>query len=72
MASHPFYHNCEARNTLLHEDNSAVVATLTKLNSRSLAMMTELRHRLWYLLDNNDICIRPRYIYLAAITWAIR
>jgi hypothetical protein len=32
-------------------------------------MMTELR-RLWYLLDTNDINIRPRYIYLAANIWA--
>jgi hypothetical protein len=32
-------------------------------------MMTEL-HRLWYLLDTNDINIRPRYIRLAANIWA--
>jgi hypothetical protein len=38
-----------------------VVATLTKQTTRSPVMMTELR-RLWYLLDTNDIHIRPRYI----------
>jgi hypothetical protein len=32
-------------------------------------MMTELR-RLWYLLDTNDIHIRPRYIRSAANVWA--
>jgi hypothetical protein len=32
-------------------------------------MMAELR-RLWYLLDSNDINIRPRYIRSAANTWA--
>jgi hypothetical protein len=46
-----------------------VVAALTKLTSRSPAMMAELR-RLWYLLDSNDINIRPRYIRSAANIWA--
>jgi hypothetical protein len=32
-------------------------------------MMTELR-RLWYLLDTNDIHIRPRYIRSPANVWA--
>jgi hypothetical protein len=32
-------------------------------------MTTELR-RLWYLLDTNDIHIRPRYIRSAANVWA--
>jgi hypothetical protein len=32
-------------------------------------MMTELR-RLWYVLDSNNIHIRPRYIRYAANTWA--
>jgi hypothetical protein len=32
-------------------------------------MMTELR-RMWYLLDTNNIHIRPRYIRSAANTWA--
>jgi hypothetical protein len=50
---------------LAHEDNTGVVATLTKLTTRSPVMMAELR-RLWYLLDVNDIRIRPRYIRLAA------
>jgi hypothetical protein len=49
------------RYVLLHEDNTAVDTTLTKLTTRSPVMMTELR-RLWYLLDTNDVNIRPRYI----------
>jgi hypothetical protein len=32
-------------------------------------MMTELR-RLWYLLDTNDIHIRPRFTRSAANIWA--
>jgi hypothetical protein len=48
-----------------HEDNTAVVSTLTKLTTRSSVMMTELR-RLWYPLDTNDLHIRPRYIRSAA------
>jgi hypothetical protein len=32
-------------------------------------MMVQLR-RLWYLLDTNDIRIRPRYIRSAANIWA--
>jgi hypothetical protein len=46
-----------------------VVAALIKLTSRSPVMMTELR-RLWYLLDTNDIHIRPRYIRSVANVWA--
>jgi hypothetical protein len=57
------------RQVLLHDDNTAVVAALTKLTSRSPVMMTELR-RLWFLLDTNDIHIRPRYIRSAANVWA--
>jgi hypothetical protein len=47
------------RNVLLHEDNShntAVVATLSKLTTRSPVIVTELR-RLWHLLGVNDINI---------------
>jgi hypothetical protein len=46
-----------------------VVAALTKLTPRSPVMMTELR-RLWFLLDTNDIHIRPSYIRSAANVWA--
>jgi hypothetical protein len=46
-----------------------VVAALTKLTSRSPVIMTEL-WQLWYLLDTNDIHIRPRYIRSAANVWA--
>jgi hypothetical protein len=45
-----FLPQLKGRQVLLHEDNTAVVATPTKLTSRSPVMMTELR-RLWYLLD---------------------
>jgi hypothetical protein len=34
---------------------------LTKLNTRSQFIMSELR-KLWYLQDSNDINVRPRYI----------
>jgi hypothetical protein len=50
-------------------NNTAVVAALTKLTTRSAVVMTEMR-RLWYLLDTNDIHIRPPYIHLAANIWA--
>jgi hypothetical protein len=53
------------RDALLHEDNTAVVATLTKLTTRSPVMMTEPR-RLWHMLDVDHICIRARYIRTAA------
>jgi hypothetical protein len=64
-----FLPQLKGRQVLLHEDNTAVVAALTKLTSRSPVMMTELRH-LWYLLDHNDIHVRPRYIRSAANVWA--
>jgi hypothetical protein len=64
-----FLPHFKGRQVLLHEDNTAVVAALTKLTSRSPVMMTELR-RLWFLLDTNDIHIRPRYIRSAANVWA--
>jgi hypothetical protein len=60
-----FLPQLRGRNVPLHEDNTAIVATLTKLATRSPVMMTEVR-RMWYLLDANDIHIRPRYIRLAA------
>ena len=59
------------RNILLHEDNQAVVAILTHTTTRSPDMMRELR-KLWLLLDENDITIRPRYIRSAANIWADR
>ena len=59
------------RQVLLHEDNQAVVSVLTHLTSRSPAMMAELR-KLWFLLDTNDIHLRPRYIRSAANIWADR
>jgi hypothetical protein len=46
-----------------------VVAALTKLTSRSLVMMSELR-QLWYPLDSNDIHVRPRYIRSTTNIWA--
>ena len=59
------------RQVLLHEDNQAVVSVLTHLTSRSPAMMAELR-KLWFLLDTNNIHLRPRYIRSAANIWADR
>jgi hypothetical protein len=54
-----FLPQLKSQQVLLHKDNTSIVAALTKLTSRSPAMLTELR-RLWYLLDTNDIHIRPR------------
>jgi hypothetical protein len=56
-----FFPQLRDHNVLLHEDNTAVVATLTKLTTQSPEIITELR-RPWYLLNANDIRIRPRYI----------
>jgi hypothetical protein len=64
-----FFPQLKGRRVLLHEDNTAVVAALTKLTSRSPVMMTELC-RLWFLLDTTDIHIRPRYIRSATNVWA--
>jgi hypothetical protein len=69
LAIEAFLPQLRGRNVLLHEDNTAVVATLSKLTTRSPVMMTELQ-RLWHLLDSNDISIRPRYIRSAANIWA--
>lgn len=59
------------RNVLMHEDNQAVVSVVTHLTTRSPQMMEELR-KLWYLLDTNDVHLRPRYIRSAANVWADR
>eukprot|EP00873_Tetraselmis_striata_P044241 jgi/Tetstr1/464505/TSEL_009263.t1 len=58
------------RRVLLHEDNQGVCIVLAaSLISRSLEMMAELR-KLWYLLDNNGVHIRARYIRSSANVWA--
>ena len=49
------------RRVLLREDNMAVVWILTNFVSRSPALMSELR-KLWYVLDEYDIQLRPLYI----------
>ena len=49
------------RRVLLREDNMAVVWIITNMVSRSAAMMHELR-KLWYVLDSQDIELRPLYI----------
>jgi hypothetical protein len=49
------------RRVLLREDNMAVVYILTNFVSRSPLLMAELR-KLWYLLDEFDISLRPLYI----------
>eukprot|EP00873_Tetraselmis_striata_P042077 jgi/Tetstr1/462341/TSEL_007347.t1 len=56
-----FLPQLRGRRVLLHEDNTAVMAALTNLTSRSPIMMEELR-KLWHRLDMHDISIRPRYI----------
>jgi hypothetical protein len=61
LAIESFLPQLKCRHVFLHEDNTAVVATLTKLTTRSPVIMTELR-RLWYLLDTNDIHICPNNI----------
>eukprot|EP00873_Tetraselmis_striata_P004745 jgi/Tetstr1/425009/TSEL_015477.t1 len=66
-----FLPQLRGRRVLLHEDNTAVVASQTNLTSRSPVMMEELR-KLWHLLDIHDISIRPRYIQSAANVWADR
>jgi hypothetical protein len=43
LAIESFLPQLRGRNILLHEDNTAVVATLSKLTTRSPAMMTELK-----------------------------
>ena len=49
------------RTVLLREDNQVVVALLSNWTSRSPEMFAELR-KLFFLLDTNDITIRPLYI----------
>jgi hypothetical protein len=66
-----FLSDLAGRNIFLHEDNQAVCYILAGLTSRSLEMMNELR-RLSYLLNSNNIHIRPRYIISAADTWAAK
>eukprot|EP00873_Tetraselmis_striata_P032900 jgi/Tetstr1/453164/TSEL_040181.t1 len=66
-----FLPQLQGRRVLLHEDNTAVVAALTNLTSRSPVVMEELR-KLWHLLDIHDISIRPRYIQSASNVWADR
>eukprot|EP00873_Tetraselmis_striata_P012742 jgi/Tetstr1/433006/TSEL_022343.t1 len=66
-----FLPQLRGRRVLLHKDNTAVVAALANLTSRSPVMMEELR-KLWHLLDIHDISIRPRYIQSAANVWADR
>jgi hypothetical protein len=69
LAVFNFLPQLAGRNILLHEDNHAVCYVLAGLTSRSPDMMEELS-RLWFLLDNDNIHILPRYITSAANTWA--
>eukprot|EP00873_Tetraselmis_striata_P011875 jgi/Tetstr1/432139/TSEL_021596.t1 len=66
-----FLPQLRGRRVLRHEDNTAVLAALANLTSRSPVMMEELR-KLWHLVDIHDISIRPRYIQFAANVWAGR
>ena len=61
LTVHHFLPQLAGRRVLLHEDNQAVVWILTNFVSRSSELMHELR-KLWYLLDNYDIALRPVYI----------
>eukprot|EP00873_Tetraselmis_striata_P013848 jgi/Tetstr1/434112/TSEL_023256.t1 len=61
LAVESFLPHLAGRRVLLREDNQAVCSVLAGLTSRSPAMMAELR-KLWYLLDNNGVHIRARYI----------
>jgi hypothetical protein len=49
----------------MHEYGQAMVAVLSHLMSRSLAIMDELR-KLWELVDTKNIKIRARYVRSAA------
>ena len=49
------------RHVLLREDNQAVCAMLRSWTSRSPALLRELR-KLWWLLDDNNIVLSPKYI----------
>jgi hypothetical protein len=69
LAVFSFLPHLAGRNVLLHEDNHAVCHVLAGVTSRSPEMMAELR-RMWYMLDTNDIHIRPMYIRSAANKWA--
>jgi hypothetical protein len=69
LAIDSFLPQLRGRHVLLHEDNTTVVARLSKLTTRSPVMMAELR-RLSHLMDVYDISIRPRYIRSAANIWA--
>ena len=71
LAVESFLPQLRGRCVRVHEDNQAVVSILTHLTSRSPDLMAELR-KLWYLLDCNDIQLRPRYLRSAANVWADR
>jgi hypothetical protein len=61
MAVLSFLPHLVGRNILLHEDNQEVSYVLAGMISRSPELTNEIR-QLWYLLDSNNINIRPRYI----------
>jgi hypothetical protein len=69
LAIESFLPQLRGRNVLLHGDNTTIVATLSKLTTRSPVMMTELL-RLWHLLNFNDINLRPKYIRSATSIWS--
>jgi hypothetical protein len=65
LAVEYFLPQLAGRRVLLREDNMAVVYILTNMVSRSPLLMHELR-KLWWLLDSQDIELRPLYIRSAA------
>jgi hypothetical protein len=58
MAVLSFLPHLVGRNIFLHEDSHALCYFLAGMTSRSPEMMGELR-RLWYMLGNNNINMRP-------------
>jgi hypothetical protein len=69
LAIESFLPQLRGRNVLLYDDNTADVATLTKLTTRSPETKIELRGS-WHKLDVNEFRIPPRYIRSAANMWA--
>eukprot|EP00873_Tetraselmis_striata_P011106 jgi/Tetstr1/431370/TSEL_021061.t1 len=71
LAVESFLPQLRGRRVLAHEDNTAVVAALTNLTSRSPVMIEELRKR-WHFLDIHDIsphARRARYRLASGAPW---
>eukprot|EP00873_Tetraselmis_striata_P039955 jgi/Tetstr1/460219/TSEL_005534.t1 len=64
-----FLSELRGQEVLLHEDNMGVSYILANLTSRSPLLMAELQ-KLWFILDTEDISMRPRYSNTIANIWA--